>query len=242
MKIRIYSFLFFFVVLTFILTILPPHFKGSVSEPGARQEEEPLLTAEVQANANMEVVVDCTPLNFSEEYVQNSSPMSVENVSTPQVATPSATPQKPSKELYLDAPGGYPESHLFDHSGHQKPTFENDTEENPTSKTISVIEDFSPESFLNESPMVDKSLKNTFQNVSRVAGLDLIPREPGVNGRSIYGLREHYIEDGDTLPQIAARYLRDENRYMEIYELNQNVLTDPEILPLNCVLQIPDLY
>jgi nucleoid-associated protein YgaU len=70
--------------------------------------------------------------------------------------------------------------------------------------------------------------------------LDVIPRESGVNGRSIYGLREHKIEEGDSLEQMAARYLGDPARADEIFELNQNILTNKEELPIGLILRIPD--
>jgi nucleoid-associated protein YgaU len=49
----------------------------------------------------------------------------------------------------------------------------------------------------------------------------------------------HKIVDGDTLPALAQRYLGSKNRYLEIFELNQDVLRNPELLPIGRQLKIP---
>jgi nucleoid-associated protein YgaU len=49
----------------------------------------------------------------------------------------------------------------------------------------------------------------------------------------------HKIIDGDTLGDIAARYLGSAVRAMEIFEANRDVLTDPELLPIGVELKIP---
>lgn len=51
--------------------------------------------------------------------------------------------------------------------------------------------------------------------------------------------RTHIIVDGDSLPRLAARYLDDAERGEEIFQLNQGVLTDPELLPIGVELKIP---
>jgi nucleoid-associated protein YgaU len=52
-------------------------------------------------------------------------------------------------------------------------------------------------------------------------------------------MRVHVISNGDTLTRLAQRYLGNENRYREIYDLNRNVLDSPEVLPLGVKLKIP---
>jgi nucleoid-associated protein YgaU len=42
----------------------------------------------------------------------------------------------------------------------------------------------------------------------------------------------HCIAEGDTLPELAARYLGDRNRYQEIFQANRQVLPDPRLLPI----------
>ena len=49
----------------------------------------------------------------------------------------------------------------------------------------------------------------------------------------------HVIANGDTLTRLAQRYLGDPNRYREIFELNRDVVQNPEILPLGVKLKIP---
>jgi nucleoid-associated protein YgaU len=50
---------------------------------------------------------------------------------------------------------------------------------------------------------------------------------------------EHTIVDGDTLSLLAKRYLGDANRWREIFEANRQVLSDPELLPIDAELRIP---
>lgn len=101
------------------------------------------------------------------------------------------------------------------------------------------------EAFLNESPMVQKDQETAnpfFRKVSRRGGFDVIPERSGINGRSIYGPREHFIEDGDTLPKLASRYLGNPNRENEIFEMNRDVLSDKEELPIGRILRIPEKF
>jgi nucleoid-associated protein YgaU len=53
------------------------------------------------------------------------------------------------------------------------------------------------------------------------------------------GPQIHKIVDGDTLADLAARYLGSAARAMEIYQANRDQLTDPEILPIGLELKIP---
>ena len=52
-------------------------------------------------------------------------------------------------------------------------------------------------------------------------------------------LVRHKIIDGDTLPSLAKRYLGDKERYREIFEINRDVLSSPELLPIGRQLKIP---
>jgi phage tail protein X len=52
--------------------------------------------------------------------------------------------------------------------------------------------------------------------------------------------RTHRIRDGDTLPEIAWKYLGDRNRWTEILQANRDILADPEILPVGRRIRIPD--
>ncbi len=60
---------------------------------------------------------------------------------------------------------------------------------------------------------------------------------PAAAGESLP--RRHKIVDGDTLGELAQRYLGERRRAMEIFEANRDVLTDPEVLPIGVELTIP---
>ena len=49
----------------------------------------------------------------------------------------------------------------------------------------------------------------------------------------------HRIVDGDTLEELARRYLGDSSRGIEIYEANRHLLLGPSVLPIGVELVIP---
>jgi hypothetical protein len=51
--------------------------------------------------------------------------------------------------------------------------------------------------------------------------------------------RIHTVRDGDTLRKLAERYLGDSSRFLEIYEINRQLLRSPEVLPIGARLSIP---
>lgn len=51
--------------------------------------------------------------------------------------------------------------------------------------------------------------------------------------------RTHTIVDGDTLQELARRYLGQADRYLEIYQWNHDVLANPDVLPIGQLLRIP---
>jgi nucleoid-associated protein YgaU len=51
--------------------------------------------------------------------------------------------------------------------------------------------------------------------------------------------RSHIIVDGDSLSKLAGLYLDDPRRAAEIYELNRQLISDPELLPIGVELAIP---
>jgi nucleoid-associated protein YgaU len=53
------------------------------------------------------------------------------------------------------------------------------------------------------------------------------------------GELRHTVEDGDNLTKIALRYLGRADAYHQIYELNRDVLSTPDLLPIGAVLRIP---
>jgi nucleoid-associated protein YgaU len=51
--------------------------------------------------------------------------------------------------------------------------------------------------------------------------------------------RVHVVHNGDTLGRLAKRYLGDEGRALEIFDLNRDVLSNPHLLPIGVELRIP---
>jgi hypothetical protein len=49
----------------------------------------------------------------------------------------------------------------------------------------------------------------------------------------------HVVSDGDTLERLAERYLGAASRAGELFELNRDRLTSPELLPIGLVLKTP---
>ena len=62
------------------------------------------------------------------------------------------------------------------------------------------------------------------------------PRRQRRRGR----LTTHRIADGDDLPLLAGKYLLDESRYREIFDLNRQILTHPDLLPVGKEIQVYD--
>jgi nucleoid-associated protein YgaU len=49
----------------------------------------------------------------------------------------------------------------------------------------------------------------------------------------------HIVHQGDSLARLASRYLGDDARALEIFDLNRDVLDNPHVLPLGVELRIP---
>ena len=49
----------------------------------------------------------------------------------------------------------------------------------------------------------------------------------------------HVVQNSDTLEKLAKRYLGDEGRALEIFDLNRDLLDNPHLLPIGAELQIP---
>ena len=54
------------------------------------------------------------------------------------------------------------------------------------------------------------------------------------------GPRTHVIVDGDSLERLAGRYLDDPQRSKEVFELNRELLSAPDLLPIGAELKIPE--
>jgi nucleoid-associated protein YgaU len=51
--------------------------------------------------------------------------------------------------------------------------------------------------------------------------------------------RTYIVQEGDSLERLAQRYLGDEGRAVEIFDLNRQVLENPHILPIGSELKLP---
>ena len=51
--------------------------------------------------------------------------------------------------------------------------------------------------------------------------------------------RTYIVQEGDSLERLAQRYLGDEGRAVEIFDLNRQVLENPHILPIGRELKLP---
>jgi len=49
----------------------------------------------------------------------------------------------------------------------------------------------------------------------------------------------HVVQNSDTLEKLAKRYLGDEGRALEIFDINRDVLDNPHLLPIEAELRIP---
>lgn len=52
--------------------------------------------------------------------------------------------------------------------------------------------------------------------------------------------RTHVVHAGDSLESLAERYLGDEARALELFDLNRSVLENPHLLPIGAELAIPE--
>lgn len=72
-----------------------------------------------------------------------------------------------------------------------------------------------------------------FSTVSNHAGPAAAIPEPDAEPRV------HVVHQGDSLDRLAARYLGDESRAIEIFDLNRDVLENPHLLPIGAELRLP---
>lgn len=103
-----------------------------------------------------------------------------------------------------------------------------------------------------QPPVAEASPAPMFDNRSSFANFEqntLVPQTapwqaPALTAanQSLSGSGEavwHVVSDGDSLPQLAERYLGDASRAREIYELNRDTLMNPDLLPIGEKLRIP---
>lgn len=76
---------------------------------------------------------------------------------------------------------------------------------------------------------------------SVAAGFSGNPVSPIVTGRRPRASHtRHTVSDGDTLSSLAQNYLGDGGRWAEVFELNRDLLRDPDILPIGARIKIPE--
>lgn len=51
--------------------------------------------------------------------------------------------------------------------------------------------------------------------------------------------KTYIVEEGDTLPSISEKIFGDRNRYMDIYNVNQNILSDPNKVGVGQEIVLP---
>lgn len=87
-------------------------------------------------------------------------------------------------------------------------------------------------------PRLARNYPHSHDETASPTGQSMRP-EPRPADRSAEPVRTHQIVDGDTLGDLAERYLGDAGRYLEIYQANRDVLPSPQVLPIGVELKIP---
>jgi len=116
----------------------------------------------------------------------------------------------------------------------------------PSSTTAAILEPHGPVS--DSQPTFRKNFNPVgalLEPIEGVAGDDRAELATGALGAyeaSDSGAgdpRTHRIVDGDTLSKLASHYLGRADRFLEIFELNRDVLASPDLLPIGSTLKIP---
>ena len=59
-----------------------------------------------------------------------------------------------------------------------------------------------------------------------------------IANKDIYGM--YTVQSGDTLSKLAKKFLDNSNSYMKIFELNKDVLKNPDLIKVGQELKIPN--
>lgn len=84
---------------------------------------------------------------------------------------------------------------------------------------------------------VDQPVRD--QGGTRQPAKPVRPTQDGQRLRTADRTERHRIVDGDTLPKLAVAYLGDRDRYLDIFQANRDVLSDPRLLPIGAEITIP---
>lgn len=72
-----------------------------------------------------------------------------------------------------------------------------------------------------------------------VAPMELAPAAAPAEPAEAPAERIHIVHNGDSLERLAKRYLGDESRALEIFDLNRDTLENPHLLPIGAELRLP---
>jgi nucleoid-associated protein YgaU len=92
----------------------------------------------------------------------------------------------------------------------------------------------SPRQQHDEPPVATQATITPVEPLAKIA-----PDEPAVEPIENSAERTHIVHDGDSLARLAKRYLGDESRALEIFDLNRGALENPHWLPIGVELRIP---
>jgi nucleoid-associated protein YgaU len=95
--------------------------------------------------------------------------------------------------------------------------------------------------FLNtkvKSPTEKELIMDKVQEAGGENPLDIMV-EIEVEDDDLTDHKTYIVEDGDTLPSISEKIFGDRNRYMDIYNINQNILSDPNQIGVGQEIVLP---
>ncbi len=91
------------------------------------------------------------------------------------------------------------------------------------------------------APPVGQALSHVLTEIPRVppAPADRLVPTPAMEEREPAPAQRYTVQAGDTLSGIASRFLGSSARFLEIYQMNQEVLSSPDNLQVGMVLTLP---
>ena len=77
------------------------------------------------------------------------------------------------------------------------------------------------------------------QEIGGESPLDIMVEVEVEDDNDLTHHKTYIVEEGDTLPSISEKIFGDRNRYMDIYNINQNVLSDPNQVGVGQEIVLP---
>lgn len=103
-----------------------------------------------------------------------------------------------------------------------------------------IAESFQPLSQIGRADLAPPLSRLPFRSRDQAESTPPSSREPlAENPASAEPLRRHRLTDGDTLPDLAEKYLGSRDRSGEIYEANRQRIPAPDVLPIGVEILIP---